>query len=56
MDLSPTGSIISSFNVNSPATYVYAIAYDGDTAGGPYLFVALWSAPSIVQVYNTAGS
>ena len=48
------GSVVSSWNVNYWPVEPRCLAYDGDTAGGPFLFVGMYSAPSVIGVVNPA--
>ncbi|HUU55804.1 MAG TPA: hypothetical protein VMW93_00555 [bacterium] len=51
-NLTSTGTIVSSFSLASLPAYADSLAYDGDTPGGPFLFVGLDSAPAMIYVLN----
>jgi len=55
-NLTSTGSIVSSFSLAALPAYADSLAYDGDTPGGPFLFVGLDSAPAMIYVLNAANA
>jgi hypothetical protein len=55
-NLTSTGTIVSSFSLASLPAYADSLAYDGDTAGGPFLFVGLDSSPAMIYVLNPANA
>ena len=55
-NLTSSGTIVSSFSLASLPAYADSLAYDGDTPGGPFLFVGLDSAPAMIYVLNPASA
>jgi hypothetical protein len=51
-NLTTTGSVVSSFSLSSWPYTISALAYDGDTPGGDYLFFGMRSAPPYIFVVN----
>jgi hypothetical protein len=51
-NLTTTGSVVSSFSLSSWPYRVSALAYDGDTPGGDYLFLGMSSGPPYIFVVN----
>jgi hypothetical protein len=49
-NLTPKGSVVSSYSLRSWLYLIRGLAYDGDTPGGDYLFLGLFTAPSYIFV------
>jgi hypothetical protein len=51
-NLTTTGSIVRSIKTRPFGFDADAVAYDGGTPGGPYLFVGAFTAPAYIYVFN----